>query len=211
MPNLLTAKQPGDAVRITRNGSDPAIEDGWVLVRFEPGSGNAVAEKDGKRVITERAAFDALNFPGSDELWEMLSAPELDAELLPVKAAWSKADLPGVVSALVKYARTLDPAFAGVQTASDMIEKAKEHEDSCQSSLEILRLDAARAKREYDQYPARTALENDHKDNLLTRWRNLDDQYAAHRYQCDRLIPAWRRTSSALKALTAFISTVTPA
>jgi hypothetical protein len=88
-----------------------------------------------------------------------------------------------------------------VQTAADMILKVKEQADACRCSLEILRLDTTRAEHDYDQYSAATPLEYDRKDNLLAYWRNFDDQYAARKFQCDKLIPSWHRVAAALQAL----------
>ncbi len=210
MPGSSKAKQPGDPARVKRPGvNGGAVENDWTLVRFEPRSGNAVAEKAGKRVIVPQAEFAALNFPGSDLLWNLVEAADLEECLAQAKTAWLNADLPGVFSSLMKHAREMDPAFAGVQTLDDLVKKAQAEEDACRSSLEVLRIDVTRSEREYNQYLARTPLENDTKDNLLARWRSLEDQYAARKHQCEKLIPAWHRVAAALQALVK-ASSVTP-
>ena len=107
--------------------------------------------------------------------------------------AWAKLDLRGVISALIRYARKLDPAFGGIQTTADLVEKIDETENICKRSMDLLRLEIKRALNEHERFAARTALEYDEKDSLLSRLRDLENKYATQAYRCESQLPAWRR------------------
>ena len=197
-------KKPGDPARVRQEDSGKTFfENDWTIVRFEPNSGNAVLEKDSKRITVPRAEFEIFNFKGSDDLWQALTADYKDGERERALAAWLGMDTFGVRRALVAYARTLDPSFAGVQTVADLAEKIRMREDAIKSSLSILRMDVARAEREYNRFEARTAFENDRKDALLTKVRNLQDQCDAKNYENDTLLPIWQKVLAALNGIEA--------
>jgi hypothetical protein len=194
----------GNTVRVLARDQEPSlIESDWVLVRFEPDSGNLVAEKNGKRIVCPRTEYECLNFPGSDEVWHIITENNTDPDLAKACSLWAKLDLTGLTRALIAHTRTLDPAFRGVQTLSDLSEKIHELHGSCQGSMEVLRLEMKRAEAEYNRCPNRTSFESDQKDNLLEHWHNLQNRYAARLYQHEKLIPAWDRLIAALENLNA--------
>jgi len=189
-------KKPGDRCRTLRDG---APEEGWTLVRFEPASGNAVLEREGVRINVPRAEFDRLNFPGSDAVLSALRSEE-DTDGI---AAFASGDLGAVRSALLTAARAADHAFRGIQTTGDLMAAIETRAHGITRSIEILKLDVGRAEREYNRFVARTALEYDKKDSLLTRSRNLEDQLAAREHEENDLLPRWRALLEALVALDA--------
>jgi len=198
------AKKPGDPVRVRRKaGGTAAIEDGWRFVRFEPDSGNLVAEKDGKRVVCARGECEKLNYPGSGEMWELLCSQPDDENLREAGCAWAELDLSKTASRLLEYGRALDPSFASCQTAIDFSGKVRALAESCDSSIAVLRMDMKRAEAEYNRCPVGTAFDNDRKDDLLDRWRDLQARYAAKAYCRDKLIPACCRVSACLESLDA--------
>jgi len=182
-----------------KENGEPKLEHDWKLVRIEPETGNAVCERNGARIVLERSEFEKLNFPGADYIWETISKAQDDADLKTAQETWAKLDLGGVVSAFLRYARRLDPAFAGIQTLTDLKEKTEETQNACIRSMFILSQDVKRVKIEYNRCPARTAFECDQKDDLLARWRHLEDQYDARKYRCETLIPAWRKLIVAIE------------
>jgi hypothetical protein len=197
------AKRPGDRVRLLRGaGEDAAIEDDWLLIRFEPDSGNLVAEKDGKRITRPRDEYEKLNFPGSDDIWEILSGND-EEDLNKAKSAWAGLDLAKTSSGLLGYGRTLDSAFAGCQTAADFQAKVRSLADSCASAVNLLRIELKRAEAEYDRCPTGTSFENDRKDHLLSRLRDVQERYSTRLYGRDTLLPAWRRVADCLESLKA--------
>jgi hypothetical protein len=202
MPDLADAKPTEHLVRVVRERDGaPALECGWALIRLEPESGNAVCEHGEQRIICPHQEFSSLNFPGSDDLWTIVSAP--DDCLAKARDAWTKLDLQSVMNALVKYARTLDPVFSGAQTAADIVQKTAEAETLCRHSMDILHLEIKRARGEYNRFVARTAWENDEKDHLLSKVRGLEDKCAARAYRCENQLPIWRRLCAALEAVEA--------
>jgi hypothetical protein len=175
----VNAKRPGTLIRVCRKSADaPVLECDWELVRIEPDSGNVVAERNGKRIVCLRGEFDKLNFPGSDEVWKLLASEPGDDDLRAAGQTWAKLDLEGVGAALIRHARNLDP---------------------------VLQIEVKRAKQEYDRCGTATPFLCDQKDNLLSRWRHLEDQYAARKYRCEKLLPAWRRLIAALESLDAAV------
>jgi hypothetical protein len=195
------AKPIGATVRVRRerNGS-PQIESGWSLIRVEPESGNTVCQLGRQRIVSLRREFELLNFPGSDDLWGILSDEKGD-ELIKVKTSWAKLDLPGAVGGLLKYARTLDPELSGVQTVADIVQKLNEIESVCKRSMDLLRLEIKRAQSEYDRFVAQTALEYDKKDSLLARVREAENKYAARAYRYETQLPAWRRLVAVVQSM----------
>jgi hypothetical protein len=204
MAESSTAKKTGDLVRVLRQANkEDAIENDWSFVRFEPDSGNLIAEKNGKRINCPRKEYDCLNFPGSGNVWQIASADPADPDLAKALAAWAKLDIPGVIRALLSHARTLDPGLIGIQTIADLTVKVREIRDACLSSIEILRLDMKRAEAEYNRAPIGTSLENDQKDNLLERWRSLQDRHAARVHLHDKMLPVICGLVAALQSLEA--------
>jgi hypothetical protein len=194
-------KIPGDRVRYVPAGGTE-IEDDWQLVRFEPETGNAVLERAGARVSVGRDNFLRYNFPGSDDVYFALRriAPRDEAAATAL-GSWANNDLAAVRRSLKDLIARSAPAFAGIQTVSDLAKKLVEREETVDRALAILKLDIARAEREYARFSGRTALENDEKDNLLLRLRNFEDQYATKLFEKTNLIPAWQEMFRALSAL----------
>jgi hypothetical protein len=202
MPDPAAAKTTERIVRVRREGDGAtALEYGWALIRLEPESGNAVCEHGEQRIVCPRQEFSLLNFPGSDDLWTIVSAP--DDDLKKAMDAWAKLDLQSVSVALIKYARTLDPIFTGAQTAADIAQKTAEIETLCRHSMDLLHLEIKRARNEYDRFVARTAWENDEKDHLLSKVRGLEDKCAARAYRYENQLPIWRRLCATLEAVDA--------
>lgn len=206
MPDLI-AKKTGDLVRVLERNGEPAIQNNWTFVRFEPDSGNLVAEKDGKRIVSLRPEFEKLNFPGSSEVWDIVNQDEHDEHLAKARTEWAKLNLSGLIKALLDYARTLDPALAGIQTIADLAEKVRELKDVCASAVELLRLDTNRAEAAYNRCQGGTALENDQKDTLLEHWHDLQNRYAARLHRHEKLVPAWCRLVDALESAAAAAKT----
>jgi hypothetical protein len=200
MSETFSGKPAGTPVRVCReNAGTRRMECGWLVVRTEPDSGNIVCERNSERVICQRNDFEKINFPDSDTIWNIIANAQKDADLEEALKKWTDLDLYGLSLALLRYARRLDPIFAGVQTVSDLCGKIGESEDACKRSMDILRLDTSRARAEYERFPARTAIEYDKKDSLLSRVRDLENKYAARAYRYNEQLPAWRRLASALK------------
>lgn len=198
------AKTPGGMIRICRkNGDATVIECDWTLARIEPETGNAIAERDGKRITCPRNDFESLNFPGSDEVWNVISADHRDGDLEEAESRWAAFDLPGVKSALLNHARKLNPAFAGIQTVSDLHSKIENAERTLLHQADVLRLEARRAHNEYNRCSGRTGFDNDQKDTLLSRWRDIEDRLATRRYCCDKLLPLWKKMADVLDLLEA--------
>ncbi len=196
------AKKPGDQVRVRRkDGETFLLENDWTFVRFEPDSGNMVAEKGGKRVICARGECLLLNFPASDTLWSLIVSEPEDDNLRAAEQAWAKLDLPKAVSCLLAYGRTLDPSFRGIQTGGDFASKTRSLAESCESALTLLKMEMKRAETEYNRCPVGTAFDNDRKDELLDAWRDLQAKYAAKAYCRDRLLPACRDLIACLKGI----------
>ncbi len=196
------AKKPGDLIRvIRREKGSAAIEGGWALIRFEPESGNAIAEKDGKRISSPRKEFEKLNFSGSNGLWEIIGEDPGDPDLEEAEKAWAALDLAGAKKALMRRVRGLDPGLSGVQTLSDFSAKVRAMRDSCLSSMELLRIEIKRAEAEYNRAPVGTAFLNDQKDTLLGRLRGLEDRYAARAHLRDKIMPILCAFSDALRGL----------
>jgi len=197
------AKIPLRQVRIIRDATGGRmIEPGWSLVRLEPESGNAVCERGGKRVVCPQREFEALNFPGSDEAWSFI-AGAADDELKKAGAAWAELDLHGAASALLHYARELDPAFRGIQIISDMEEKIGKIDDLCKKTLDLLRVETKRKRDEYERQTASNLSAIDKKDETLLDLRDLEDRYAAQAYRHDVQLPEWRRLASAIRSFDA--------
>jgi hypothetical protein len=200
-------KTPGSTIRVRRiDGETPVMEYGWTLQRFEPDSGNVIAEKDGMRITCAREDFELLNFPGSDDIWEIISCENPNDDLKKAGESWKKLDLPGVLGALLRHARGMDPSFSGVQTVSDLRQKIDDARRTFSHQMDVLRLEARRAEEEYNRCPARTAFDNDQKDTLLSRWRGLEDRYSSRKYCCEKLLPIWQKMASALEHIDAIIA-----
>jgi len=203
MPAGNSVKPAGGTVRIRRERAGAgALESDWTLVRIEPESGNVVCERGDRRIVCRRSEFEALNFPGSDDVWMIISDHD-DDDLAQAKDAWSKLDLRGASASLIKFARKLDPEFSGVQTAFDLAEKIRAIESVCKRSMDLLRLEIKKARLEHERFAARTALENDRRDDLLARVRELEDKYAARAYRYGTRLPEWRRLLSAIESMDA--------
>jgi len=203
MCGRLDVKTPRRPVMIRRESSGKnRLESGWSLVRFEPESGNAVCERGTAHVICPRREFEALNFPGSDEAWNMISGAS-DDELQKAAAAWAELDLHGAAAALLHYARTLDPAFRGIQILADLDEKISKIDGVCQKTLDLLRVETKRKRDEYERKTAANASEIEKKDELLIEVRDLEDRYAAQAYRHDVQLPEWRRLAAAIRSLDA--------
>jgi hypothetical protein len=200
MTEYSAAKNVGDLTRIiTGQGT---IEHDWKLVRFEPETGNAICEKDNKRVSCRRGDFEILNFPCSDALWETIQKDKSESDdLVSALRAWEKLDLSGLRRHFLHYAASLDPSLNGTATFDDLKRLTKQISDRCRRGLELLKIDVKKAEREYSAFPARTALEYDAKDNLLAHWRDMENKYAAKKYRAECLIPALCRLSDALACL----------
>jgi hypothetical protein len=197
-----TAKKSGDPILVRRKaGAIAAIEADWQFVRFEPDSGNLVAEKEGKRIVCSRDECEALNFPGSSEIWELLCSEPDDENLQEAGRAWAELDLPKTASCLLEYGRGLDPSLASCQTSADFTDKARSLASSCENAHAVLRMDMKRAEAEYNRCPVGTAFENDQKDDLLDRWRELQARYATKAHCLDKLVPVCSRLADCLKAL----------
>jgi hypothetical protein len=201
MPDFHGAKKIGDKARALRakNSGPNEIDCDWTIIRFEPNSGNVVMEKSGKRIVSLPAEFFALNFPGSDGLWTLLESAE-DELLAKTKSAWSKPDISAAYSSLIQYARTLDLAFFGTQTLSDLKAKIEEIENKNRSSLELLEIERRRAQKEHDSIGPRTR-DNAQKSALFAKWQEAESRIASHHYHRDRLFPLWRQTAAALGSL----------
>lgn len=196
------AKKPGDPVRVIRhNGQRTEIENDWFLVRFEPDSGDLIAEKRGKRITSPRAEYDLLNFPGSAGVWELLCSDGDDAVIVKAKNAWAGLDLHGAIRRLLDYGRALGPEFAGIQTVSDFLSKAEGLKSSCLSSMEVLGLEAKRAQAEYDRAPIGSSFDNDSKDTLLQRLCGIKDRLASREHVRDAIFPAICALADALTSL----------
>jgi hypothetical protein len=193
-------KPNGSPVRVGRGSAGAReLECGWSLIRVEPESGNVICGRGRGRVNCPRREFELLNFPGSDDMWNII-ADHKDDDLRKAKEAWTELDLLGVVSALIHYVRKLDPAFSGVQTIADLTEKIREIESVCKRSMDLLRLEIKRTQKEYDRFAARTELGRDKKDDLLARVSDLENEYAARAYRYETQLPAWRRLASAIQS-----------
>lgn len=193
----------GGIIRVRRDHADPMeIEHGWSLIRIEPESGRVVCERDGKRILCDRREFELLNFPGSDDVWDIIFETD-DNDLKKAKAAWANLDLYSAASALLRHARTLDPIFDGIQITSDLNEKISETESVCKRSMDILRLELERARLEYDRFAANTKLAHREKDRLLATMQAIEDKYAAYAYRLKIQLPAWRRLGAAIEQLSA--------
>jgi hypothetical protein len=185
------AKKTGDPVRVLRKTEgEPAIEDDWLFVRFEPDSGDLIAEKDGKRIVCPREEFENLNFPGSSGLWETVSENGDEEALNEARRAWASLDLAKTASCLLKYCRTVDPAFTGCQTAAEFAAKARSSADSCANALVLLRIELKRAEAEYNRCPNETSFQNDQKDTTRL-------------YCHDKLVPAWCHLAACLESIEA--------
>jgi len=197
-------KKPGDPVRVRRTADMNAlIEDDWKLIRFEPDSGNLIAEKNGKRVVCSRGECETLNFPGSDEVWGLLNSEPDDKNLCEARCAWTELNLCKTASCLLEYGRALDPALASCQTCADFASKVRSITEACESALVVLRMDIKRAEAEYKRCPAGSSFNNDLKDDCLSRWRYLQEKYAAKAHCRDNLIPACGRLAKCLDNLEA--------
>jgi hypothetical protein len=204
MSETFVDKPAGTLVRVCRGNADTRrMECGWAIVRTEPDSGNVVCERNGERIICARQDFEKANFADSDAVWDTISKSQNDDDLKDALSKWTELDLRGLSLALLRYARRLDPSFAGVQTVTDLFKKISESEEACKRSMDLLRIETSRARAEYQRFPARTAMEYDKKDSLLSRVRELEDKYAAREYRFKELLPAWRRLASALKNIDA--------
>ena len=189
-------------IRICRQNDDaPILEYGWELVRIEPESGNAVAERDNKRIVCLKKEFEICNFPGSDTVWEIIDKEPEDEDIACAKKSWAKLDLGGTISALIRHTRKADPTLADIQTIDDLRKKIENAESACFRSMDILRMELKRAKNEYDRCPNNTLFMGDQKDSLLARWRDLEDKYNTRRYQYEKIIPYWHRLLTALASL----------
>jgi len=209
MPDVSRSTAGAEAVRVRRErAGEPEIEDGWTLIRIEPESGNVVCEREEKRIVCRRDEFEKLNFPGSDDVWCFVADPN-ENDLKNARQNWAKLDLFAAASALLRHARTLDPAFAGIQTIGDLDKKINEINDVCRRGMDVLRLEIKRAKNEYDRFNAQNPLETDKKDSLLSRLRDLEDRYATCAYRHATLLPAWQRLCSGLAQLEATAKTKT--
>lgn len=197
MPDSHGAKKIGGKARALRanENSQSEIDCDWTIVRFEPNSGNAVLEKDGKRIISLPDEFSTLNFSGSDQLWSLLENAE-DELLEQAKAHWTKLDLARTYSALIQYARTLDPAFSGTQTLGDLEAKIEEIENKNQSSLELLEIECRRAQKEHE-----TAGTPAEESALLAKWNEAESRIASHRYHRNHLFPSWHKVTAVLGSL----------
>jgi hypothetical protein len=203
MCGRLDVKTPRRAVRIRRESAGgKSLEAGWSLVRFEPESGNAVCERGAVRVICPRREFEALNFPGSDAAWSMI-ADASDGELMKAGAAWAELDLHGTATALLRYARELDPAFRSIQILSDLDAKIIKIDEVCQKTLDLLRVETKRKRDEYERQTAANASGAEEKDELLIEVRDLEDRYAAQAYRHDVQLPEWRRLALTISNLEA--------
>jgi hypothetical protein len=198
----VSGKKPGDIVRILRRkGNDAEIENGWAVVRFEPDSGDLVAEKEGTRSVSKREEYLKLNFPGSAAVWDFIASDASDADLLKARESWAKLDLRGTMRRLLDHARTLDPRLAGIQTAEDFHSKIRSLKDACLSSMEVLRLESKRAEAEYNRAPNSTSFESDRKDNLLDRWRGIKDRLSAREHLAKEIMPIMCGLADALTSL----------
>ena len=196
-------KKPGDPVLVRRKGETPALEGGWRFVRFEPDSGNLIAEKGGKRVACARSECRLLNFPGSGAVWDLIESEPDDDNLRAARSAWTELDLSRASSRLLEYGRSLDPSFGGAQTAADYAAKTLSLAESCESALTVLNTDLKRAEAEYGRCPAGTSSEKERKSELLDRWQGLQAEYAAKAHRRDRLLPACRNLMRCLESIEA--------
>jgi hypothetical protein len=196
------AKQPGDPVLLRRKSGDSStIEEDWRFVRFEPDSGDLIAEKEGKRVVCSRGECEALNFPGSGDVWQLICSEPDDQNLQGARCAWAELNLSKLVTCLLRHGRALDPALESCQTPTEFAEKVNAIAEVCENSLALLRLELKRAEAEYNRCPTETSFQNDQKDDLLDRWRGLQDRFAARAYRRNKLIPAWQRLAACLEAV----------
>ena len=204
MPAPQNAESSNKPVRVCRTlGGKQVIEGDWKLSRIEPESGNAIVERGGKTLAVDRNIYEKLNFPGSDKVWGVLSVPHEEADLAAARKSWTQLDLAGVMAALVRHARDLDPVLIGVQTVADLEKKIEEIADTCIRSMDILRLEVRRVEDEYNRCPSRTSFDNDQKDTLLARFQHLEDQFSTRKYRCETLVPEWQRLVTAIRSLEA--------
>ncbi len=178
-----SVKKPGDLIRaLVRAGRGKRIDEGWKIVRFEPGSGNAVAEKSRQRIICPRGELCALNFGGSDALWSLIGSEEHES-LAAASAAWAILDLSDAGAHLLRYCRSLDPEFAGIETVSDLEGKIRAIENHCRSALSLLEIERRR-------------IADGHEEAV-----RLANRIMALRYHLDELIPLWRGIHAGLAGL----------
>jgi hypothetical protein len=191
---------------LIRRGSAGAkeLECGWSLIRIEPESGNAICERAERRIICPRREFELLNFPGSDEAWDVI-INEPDDELKKAGRAWAALDLRGAVSSLIRYASRLDPAFNGVQIPSDLTERIDVIDKICKKTTDLLRVEAGRKRDEYERRIAQNGSATGKNDDLLSELRDLEDRYATQAYRLNTQLPAWRRLDAAIHSMDAVL------
>ena len=200
MPEPTNDKTALTQVRIARERDGAKeLEDGWTLVRLEADSGNAVCERNGMRVNCDRREFELLNFPGSDDIWMMISDPTDDDDLQKVRRAWVELDLRSVATAVLRHVSRLDPALCGIQTIADLDEKVGEIEAICKRSMDIARIEVKRAQSEYERCPTGTTFDRDKKEFLLERVHDRENRYTALVYRAETQLPVWKKLVFALK------------